>query len=127
MCCGDLKIHYYLQLWLGSKKIQSEYERTLRWSFLTGCRWTYGGNRLQLQAETHLLEDSIRALEMIRHIGLDTIGSMKSLGPKHELLGMLLANEHTRLHVWLYPLESDKRLSFTSHHHSPAEVIIISI
>lgn len=90
-------------------------------------RWSYGGNRLQVQAETHLLEDLIRALEMIRNVGMDTIGSMKSLYPKHELLGMLLSNEHTRLHVWLYPLEPDKRLSFTSHHHSPTEVNIINL
>ena|ERR1700761_7238109 len=85
-------------------------------------RWSYGGNRLQVQAETHLLEDVLRALESVRPIGVDVNGSMKSLLSKHETLAILLSNEQNRLHVWLYPLETEKRLSFTTPHHNPTDV-----
>jgi phosphatidylinositol 4-kinase A len=86
-------------------------------------RWSYGGNRIQLQAETHLISDALLALDLIKHIGMDSIGSRKSLAPKQELLEMLLVNEQSRLHIWLFPLESEKRFSLPSHHHqSPTEV-----
>jgi hypothetical protein len=73
------------------------------------CRWSYGGNRLQIKAEYFLLGDLQAALEKVAHIGRDTMGSRKSLQSKQDLLAILLASEQTRLIVWLYPLDSDKR------------------
>lgn len=36
-------------------------------------------------------------------------GSLQSLASKQELLSILLENEQTRLAVWLYPLDHEKR------------------
>jgi len=66
---------------------------------------------LQIKAEYFLLGDLQAALEKVAHIGHETIGSRKSLQSKQDLLSILLANEQTRLIVWLYPLDSDKRSS----------------
>ncbi|KAF2405314.1 phosphatidylinositol 4-kinase-like protein STT4 [Trichodelitschia bisporula] len=91
----------------------------LAW-FASRPQWTYGGNRLQVKAETHLLADIQLVLDKVRGIGYDTHGSRKSLQPKHDLLSLLLANEQTRLLVWLFPLDYERKHHFTSGNHSKA-------
>jgi phosphatidylinositol 4-kinase len=89
-------------------------------------RWSYGGNRLQIKAEYFLLGDLQAALEKVAHIGRDTSGSRKSLQSKQDLLSILLASEQTRLIVWLYPLDADKRTAqhAVNYPKLPADVIV---
>jgi phosphatidylinositol 4-kinase len=85
--------------------------------FSAGLKWSFGGNRLQIKAEYFLLGDLQAALEKVAHIGRDTISSRKSLQSKQDLLSILLASEQTRLIVWLYPLDSDKRAAQHAVHY----------
>jgi phosphatidylinositol 4-kinase len=77
----------------------------LSW-FSFAPRWSFGGNRLQIKAETQLLFDVAEALHNVASVGAHTKGSLTTLKPKEELLTFLLENEHARLTVWLYPLSS---------------------
>ncbi len=84
--------------------------------FLTKCRWSFGGNRLQIKAETHLLADVEVALQNTSYIGAISTASMKSIQLKQELLMLLIDNEQTRLMVWLFPLDHSERRYFASSH-----------
>ena len=79
---------------------------------LIRIRWSFGGNRLQIKAETHVLAD-VQA-------NLDTIGKSGDVGAKlkakQELLSILIANEQSRLLVWLFPLDHAKKNHFLSSH-----------
>jgi len=86
-------------------------------------RWTYGGNRLQVKAEIHIMSDIQTALEKVRGVGAQGYKSMKSLQAKQELLLLLLANEQMRLMVWLFPMDFDKKQNFLSQNHrTPPDV-----
>ncbi len=89
-------------------------------------RWSFGGNRLQIKAEYFLLGDLQAALEKVAHIGRDTTGSRKSLQSKQDLLAILLASEQTRVIVWLYPLDADKRTAqhAVNYPKLPADVLL---
>jgi phosphatidylinositol 4-kinase len=83
----------------------------LAW-FAQAPQWSFGGNRLQIKAETHILAD-VQA-------NLDAIGKTATagdIGSKHkakqDLLSMLIANEQSRLLVWLFPLDHAKKHHFT--------------
>jgi phosphatidylinositol 4-kinase A len=94
----------------------------LAW-FSSPPNWSYGGNRLQIKAETHLLKDVQMMLERTANIGQSPHGSRKSLLPKQELLNLLLGHEQTRLLVWLFPLDYEKKTHFYSHHsRTPSDV-----
>ena len=80
-------------------------------------RWSFGGNRLQIKAETHVLSDIQAYLPMVTNIGAGTEGSLKSLQGKQDLFSLLLANEQTRLMVWLFPLDYEKKHHFISGQH----------
>jgi phosphatidylinositol 4-kinase A len=80
-------------------------------------RWSFGGNRLQIKAETHVLSDIQVYLRMVTNIGAGTEGSLKSLQGKQDLFSLLLANEQTRLMVWLFPLDYEKKHHFISGQH----------
>jgi phosphatidylinositol 4-kinase A len=82
------------------------------------ARWSFGGNRLQMKAETHVLSDIQSYLQGVTNIGLGSGSALKSLKGKQELLSLLLANEQTRLMVWLFPLTYEKKHHFTSGQHS---------
>jgi phosphatidylinositol 4-kinase len=103
-------------LWRFKDRVLSS---ALAW-FSNPPNWSYGGNRLQVKAETHLLADVQLALERTAHIGLEAHGARKSLEPKQDLLTLLLGNEQTRLLVWLFPLDYEKKHHFTTSHHSRA-------
>ncbi|KAF9730815.1 hypothetical protein PMIN06_009193 [Paraphaeosphaeria minitans] len=89
----------------------------LAW-FAKAPEWSFGGNRLQIKAETHVLADVQAYLEVVGKTGTITEGSMRSLKAKQDLLSLLISNEQTRLMVWLFPLDYGKKHHFTSGQHS---------
>ncbi|PYH97001.1 phosphatidylinositol 4-kinase [Aspergillus ellipticus CBS 707.79] len=72
-------------------------------------RWSFGGNRLQMKAEDRILGDIASALADVASIASHTSSSFGSLQSKQDLLQILLENERSRLRVWLYPLEPDRK------------------
>ncbi|KAF1965738.1 phosphatidylinositol 4-kinase-like protein STT4 [Bimuria novae-zelandiae CBS 107.79] len=89
----------------------------LAW-FAKAPEWSFGGNRLQIKAETHVLADIQAYLDIIGKSGNATGGSLKSLQGKQDLLSLLISNEQTRLMVWLFPLDYGKKHHFASGQHS---------
>ena len=83
-----------------------------------GQSWSYGGNRLQVKAETHILANVESALQNVTLIGLKPWGSFKSLQAKQDLLLALIQNEQNRLIVWLFPLDHDARQHFAANSNS---------
>ncbi|KAL2834517.1 hypothetical protein BDW59DRAFT_138003 [Aspergillus cavernicola] len=81
---------------------------SLNW-FRNPPRWTFGGNRLQLKAEDRILSDVVAALAKVSNIGCNTRWPYTSLQAKQDLLQVLLENERSRLKVWLFPLEPDRK------------------
>jgi phosphatidylinositol 4-kinase len=83
----------------------------LAW-FAQAPQWSFGGNRLQLKAETHILADVQAHLDAIgKTLTAGDIGSKHRA--KQDLLSMLIANEQSRLLVWLFPLDHAKKSHFT--------------
>ena len=83
--------------------------------WLSVGRWSFGGNRLQIKAETRLMADVDLALRAVAQVGLRAEGGLQALDVKVELLHILLDNEQMRLAVWLYPLDHQRRHVFSSH------------
>jgi phosphatidylinositol 4-kinase len=78
---------------------------------------------LLLKAEIGLIADVISTLRELEPIGLGSLGALKSLASKHDLLLSLLDNEQMRLAVWLYPLDHERRHFFHSaNSNRPQEV-----
>lgn len=75
----------------------------LSW-FRHSPRWSFGGSQLQLKTEVRLLNDVLAGMKAVSFIGAHTVGSVKSLHTKEQLLQILLESEQTRLTVWLNPL-----------------------
>lgn len=90
----------------------------LTW-FTFAPRWSFGGNRLQLKAETSLLTDVSLALRGISLATPKSTSLAKSVQAKESLLQTLIENEQSRLSVWLFPL-NDQRAQQT--YKSPTEV-----
>jgi len=88
--------------------------------FVNLSRWSIGGNRLQIKAETHILSDIQSYLEVLGKSGIAPEGPLKSPKAKQDLLSLLISNEQTRLMVWLFPLDYNKKHHFTSGQHSKA-------
>jgi len=78
---------------------------------------------LQIKAELRIMSDIQAALDKVKSIGLHSSRSMKSLQSKQELLFHLLSSEQTRLLVWLFPLDVERKHLLTMHHHrTPPDV-----
>lgn len=93
----------------------------LRW-FSHQPRWSFGGNRLQIKAESRLIADVESALKTVGSIGVKAMGPLQPLTQRQDLLHLLLENEQMRLVVWLYPLDHERRHIFsTGHAGKPAE------
>ncbi|KAH8815175.1 phosphatidylinositol 4-kinase-like protein [Xylogone sp. PMI_703] len=75
----------------------------LTW-FAFAPMWSFGGNRLQLKAETRLLSDVSIALRSVAITGTDNSPLLKQIQSKETLLNILVESERIRLQVWLYPL-----------------------
>ena len=87
----------------------------LAW-FAKPPRWSYGSNRLQVKAEVKLLGDVSRMLQDLATVGAKPTKSLASLQPKQELLLLLIADESSRLGVWLTPLGAESRSLLPSGH-----------
>lgn len=81
----------------------------LTW-FSFAPRWSFGGNRVQLKAETRLLADVSAALKSVQMIGQKPTPFSKALQSKESLLQVLMESELIRLNVWLYPLGEPRDL-----------------
>ncbi|KAI9053459.1 hypothetical protein LZ554_002417 [Drepanopeziza brunnea f. sp. 'monogermtubi'] len=75
----------------------------LTWFTFPPC-WSFGGNRLQLKAETRLLSDVSTALKNVQLFGGKPSPLSKTLEAKESLLQVLIESELVRLSVWLHPL-----------------------
>lgn len=97
------------------------------WCSTNTIRWSFGGNRLQIKAETRLLADVDSALRAVALVGSKTVGVCQALMTKQDLLQLLLENEQLRLVVWLYPLDHGRRHIFSSAHSGrlPSDVSIV--
>jgi phosphatidylinositol 4-kinase len=100
--------------------------------FNAPSRWSFGSNILQLKTEIRLIEDVVAALAETASIGAQSVGPIKSLAQKEMLLVLLLESEHSRLHVWVRPVDvSRPQPAFHHHHHhggkeNQIEVCILS-
>ena len=90
--------------------------------------WSYGGNRLQIKAEIQLISDVETALKAVSPVFAKANGALKSLAIKQDLLHILLQDEQSRLTVWLYPLDHERRHVFSGNSTTiPAEGILSSV
>ncbi|PVI01342.1 hypothetical protein DM02DRAFT_613746 [Periconia macrospinosa] len=89
----------------------------LAW-FAKAPEWSFGGNRLQIKAETHVLADVQSYLDIVSKATAAPEGALKPLKAKQDLLSLLISNEQTRLMVWLFPLDYGKKHHFTSGQHN---------
>ena len=72
--------------------------------FRNAPKWSFGSNILQLKTEVRLISDVLAAMKLVSFIGAHTVGNVKSLQAKEQLLQLLLENEQSRLAVWISPL-----------------------
>lgn len=72
-------------------------------------RWSFGGNRLQIKAEDKILNEVTKALKSVEGIASQSQGSYKTLQSKQELVQILVENERSRLRVWLFPLDPERK------------------
>lgn len=101
--------HFHAQDQVASWKLKDQIlSAALSW-FKHPPRWSLGGNRLQLKAEDKILRDVSAALADVALIASQTHGPYKSLQAKQELLQIFIENERSRLKVWLYPLEPERK------------------
>lgn len=77
----------------------------LSW-FRYSPRWSFGSSILQLKTEIRLLTEVLAALKVVSFIGAHSVGNVKSLQAKEQLLHLLLENEQARLVVWVNPLNA---------------------
>ncbi|KAJ4272179.1 phosphatidylinositol-4- kinase [Fusarium torreyae] len=77
----------------------------LSW-FKSSPKWSFGSNLLQMKTEIRLISDILAALQTVSFIGAQTVGNVKSLQAKEQLLDLLLRHEQSRLIVWVNPLNS---------------------
>jgi len=69
-------------------------------------QWSFGGNRLQLKAETRLLADVSTALHNVQMDADKSVPLLKTMQAKERLLQVLRQSEISRLAVWLYPINN---------------------
>ena len=72
------------------------------------------------------MTDVSAAMQSTASLYSDANGSMPPLGPKQALLRALLDNEQMNLHVWLFPLDHEKRhfLPLSPSNKGPSDVRI---
>ncbi|WZH39701.1 Phosphatidylinositol 4-kinase [Fusarium acuminatum] len=76
-------------------------------SWFKSCpKWSFGSNLLQMKTEIRLISDVLAALQQVSFIGAHTVGNVKSLQSKEQLLDLLLRHEQCRLVVWVNPLNN---------------------
>ncbi|KAG4028457.1 hypothetical protein MFRU_021g00480 [Monilinia fructicola] len=99
----------------------------LSW-FTFAPRWSFGGNRLQLKAETRLLNDVIVAFRSVTMVGSKPTALLKLIQAKEELLHVLIESEQIRLNVWLDPLRSGRDIQVpTPAKSGPNEAALLAL
>jgi phosphatidylinositol 4-kinase len=73
-------------------------------------QWSFGGNRLQLKAETRLLADLSIALRNVQMVADKPGPLLKTMQAKEKLLQILIDSEISRLAVWLYPINNPQEI-----------------
>ncbi|KAF3924761.1 hypothetical protein AA313_de0210069 [Arthrobotrys entomopaga] len=81
------------------------FSAALSW-FTYQPRWSFGGSRLQLKAESAIMKEVAQAIQSLTAVGNPTV---KSLELKQELLLLLLENEQARVTTWITPLDAPKK------------------
>lgn len=84
---------------------------------------------MQIKAEAHLIADVEAALRAVSSLFAKNVGNLCSLATKQDLLNLLLEDEQTRLIVWLYPLDHERRHVFMSSHSGkvPSDVSTVCV
>lgn len=89
--------------------------------FRNAPKWSFGSNILQLKTEVRLIADVLAAMKVVSFIGAHTVGNVKSLQAKEQLLQLLLENEQSRLAVWISPL-SQQGLQLSAQNTSKSSI-----
>lgn len=98
----------------------------LTWFNFAPC-WSFGGNRLQLKAETRLLADVSAALKNVQMMGDKPTSLTKSLQAKENLLHLLIDSELVRLTVWLHPLNTSREPLPVQSPKGPSEAALLGL
>ena len=71
-----------------------------------------------------VMTDVDRALQSVSTLSSEATETLPSLSPKQALLKVLLDNEQTNLHVWLFPLDHERRhfLTLGGSNKGPSDV-----
>lgn len=77
---------------------------------------------MQVKAEDQILDDVSRYLRRLSGVPSHTRDNFKALQLKYDLLQLLIEHERSRLRVWLYPLEGDRKHFQISGNRNSAEV-----
>lgn len=88
-------------------------------------QWSFGGNRVQLKAETRLMADVSVALKNVQMGTQAHTPLLKLIQAKESLLQVLMETEHVRLNVWLYPLGEPRDIHAPVQLKGPTEVCLI--
>ncbi|KAL8713522.1 MAG: hypothetical protein Q9220_002384 [cf. Caloplaca sp. 1 TL-2023] len=116
------ELHFQLVLFgLHILRYSNGLDQTAQWKLKdtilsAALRWFSHQPRLQIKAESRLINDMEAALKAVTNIGIKGSGSLLPLSQKQELLHLLLENEQIRLVVWLFPLDHERRHMFSSGH-----------
>ncbi|EPS43151.1 hypothetical protein H072_2952 [Dactylellina haptotyla CBS 200.50] len=81
------------------------FSAALSW-FTYQPRWSYGGSRMQLKAESAIMKEVAQAVQSLTAVGN---ANVKGLELKQELLLLLLENEQARVTTWISPLEAPRK------------------
>ncbi|KAF5022236.1 hypothetical protein F66182_5721 [Fusarium sp. NRRL 66182] len=99
----------------------------LSW-FKSSPKWSFGSNLLQMKTEIRLISDVLAALQAVSFIGAQTVGNVKSLQAKEQLLDLLLKQEQSRLIVWVNPLNSAANQALVQlANRGPAEAALLPL
>ncbi|KAF4446612.1 phosphatidylinositol 4-kinase [Fusarium austroafricanum] len=98
----------------------------LSW-FRSSPKWSFGSNLLQMKTEIRLISDVLAALQQASFIGAQTVGNVKSLQAKEQLLDLLLRNEQLRLIVWVNPLNNAGNQALTQTVKAPTEAALLPL
>ncbi|KAF2280911.1 phosphatidylinositol 4-kinase-like protein STT4 [Westerdykella ornata] len=95
----------------------------LAW-FAKAPQWSFGGNRHQIKAETQILADIQADLQAPTPVSRTSVSPANALTSKQELLDLLLTEEQSRLRVWLFPLDHEKKHHFGSGYKGPVDATV---
>lgn len=98
----------------------------LSW-FTFAPRWSFGGNRLQLKAETRLLNDVVLAFKSVTLAGPKPLAMLQLMQAKEELLHILIESEQTRLNVWLDPLRQGRDIQVPVSVKAPTDAALLPL